>query len=258
MTDDALDISGILTAIKKRRFPLLLFVAIVTAAALIIALLLPKKYYSSSTLFPANTALQDKGRIFNPNIQQLYSGFGSGDDIDRLHAIASSDRMYLFLTDSFQLAKHYGCDGDAEEANDKAVRQVEKLSVIRRTVNGELEVGIWDKDKKLAAGIANTIVSRIQIVYDEMMLNMNENTLSALKDALNKQSNPADSSLLLRQISELEININSHPPAFVVVQKAHPAVKAGKPRVFIIVMAGFLISLFFGLLAIVIADKVKS
>ena len=130
--------------------------------------------------------------------------------------------------------------------------------VLRRTVNGELEIGIWDKDKNVAPVIANAIVNRIQWVFDKMMLDMNVNTLAALKEAFNKKhDNSVDSLQLLKQISELEINLNSHPPVFIVVQKAYPAVKAGKPRVLMIVMATFFISMFLGFLGVILAEKMN-
>jgi len=69
--------------------------------------LVPKYYRSFAILVPANPALADKARLFNTNIEGLYSYFGTGDDLDRLFGIASMDTVYKQLVDSFHLVDYY-------------------------------------------------------------------------------------------------------------------------------------------------------
>jgi LPS O-antigen subunit length determinant protein (WzzB/FepE family) len=51
--------------------------------ALLASLLSPKKYLSVATALPANSLMADKARVFNSNIEALYSDFGTPDVIGR-------------------------------------------------------------------------------------------------------------------------------------------------------------------------------
>ena len=76
---------------------LLAFTLVTTLAAALTVNLVPKYFRSSATIVSANPALADKARLFNNNIQGLYSYFRSGYDLERISGIADMDTTYKHL-----------------------------------------------------------------------------------------------------------------------------------------------------------------
>ncbi|MFX4531937.1 hypothetical protein ABTA63_19870, partial [Acinetobacter baumannii] len=55
--------------------------------------LLTPRFKATASALAGNPLLNDKARLNNPNIKDLYSYFGNTDDLDRLRAIAESDTI---------------------------------------------------------------------------------------------------------------------------------------------------------------------
>ena len=69
----------------------------------IITFLKPQLYLSVATAVPASSFLSDKSKIFNDNIQELYSTLGTPDDLDMIVGTSTLDTVYLTVTDEFNL-----------------------------------------------------------------------------------------------------------------------------------------------------------
>src|SRR3954462_8103878 len=94
--------------IKKRWKFISFFTLLAVIIALLAVLFSPKKYLSAATALPVNSAVADKGRLFNPNIEILYSDFGSPDELDRMEGTALLDTIYISTAQTLQLSQHYG------------------------------------------------------------------------------------------------------------------------------------------------------
>src|SRR5689334_13034427 len=70
----------------------------------IITFLKPRKYLSTATALPVSAVLSDKAKIFNDNIQYLYSTLGSADELDRIIGTGNLDTLYLSVTRQFNLS----------------------------------------------------------------------------------------------------------------------------------------------------------
>ena len=84
--------------------------AVIIASLLVVGTvtyLKPKKYLSVATALPASSFASDKSKIFNENIQALYSALGTPDDLDMIVGTAKLDTVYLAVTDQFNLFDHY-------------------------------------------------------------------------------------------------------------------------------------------------------
>ncbi len=264
------DMLGIIAVLKKWRRPIISLVIVATVIASIVAILLPKKYSSTAVVFPVNSMLADKSRLFNSNIQQLYSEYGGSDDLDHLYAIVSSYTVFGFITDSFHLIEHYRINGVPEKARDVAVKRLKKNTDIIKSENGELRIEVWDKDNKMAADIANAMLYKIQSISKDIMWQANIATLNALrKDQsqtitdtghIARSSGPALSTERVsfdKEIRELEVSLDAAPPVFVVLEKPVPSFEAGKPRIWMIIVGTFLLSAFFAIIAALIAERSK-
>ena len=93
---------------------ILLIVLLSAIIAGVIVFIKPLKYLSVATAVPANTLASDKARIFNDNIEALYSTLGSSDDLDIVIGTGQLDTLYLAVTDQFNLYDHYKISGEKD------------------------------------------------------------------------------------------------------------------------------------------------
>ena len=86
---------------------------IAAVLTLVILLLQPRYYLSVATALPANSSTFDKARIFNPNVQHLYSTLGTPDELDRFIGTASLEVLYVNLVKKYNLVAHYNIKGQS-------------------------------------------------------------------------------------------------------------------------------------------------
>ena len=143
-------------SVVGRRWKLIgLLTLVATVAALVAGLLSPRQYAGVATALPANPLISDKARIFNQNIEALYPEIGTADELDRIEGTAKLDTLFLAVATDHKLVGHYNIGTTAGDALDKAALQLKNNSRINRTGFGELKIKVWDKDKQMAAALAN-------------------------------------------------------------------------------------------------------
>jgi LPS O-antigen subunit length determinant protein (WzzB/FepE family) len=230
--------------------------------ALLTSLLSPKKYLSVATALPANSLMADKARVFNSNIEALYSDFGTSDELDKLEGTAALDTLFIATAKEFDLAQHYEIKS-SDEALYKAVIKLKKNSHIARSGYGELKIKVWDEDRNLAAALANDLLQKIQELHQHLQNENNKLTLKKLReDYFSKQkeykdivdtldqapSREADifgtqRNALLNQlqdykkiIGEYELAISYNPPVLLTVEPARASIWSDKPKTLKIVL----------------------
>lgn len=167
-----------------RRWRLILFLTITGAAAAYIASLLsPKLYLGQATALPANTALSDKARIFNSNIEGLYSELGSPDDLDRIEGTAQLDTVFLAAAKATNLLRHYGLDSSLIDGLERAALRLRKSSNIARTGYGGLQIKVWDKDPAMVATLANALLQTLNDIHSRLQTENNRAVLQRLQEA---------------------------------------------------------------------------
>lgn len=254
-------------------------------AAAVTVFLLPPYYRSAATIVPGNTVLADKARLFNNNIQHLYSYFGSGDDIDRIYGIADMDTSYKQLVDEFALADYYNLTGDDRaEQRSKAVLCLRKDLDFQRTEQGQFRIIAWTKDKQLSANLVNRMVAIIIETETAVWQNNYLRSSAALDSQINAMENnyrqlsdsmPADiikarqpsavevlaarRQSLLEQIkqyqaasNEFKLAAQSSPSVLYTLEQAVPAVKAGRPEKLSIILASVLAGFVFSSLLVLV------
>ena len=238
--------------------------------AFLVSLISPKKYLSTATALPLNSITSDKARIFNSNIQELYSDFGLPEELDRVEGTGKLDTIYIATANEFKLADHYNIKPSGE-SNYKAVVKLKKNSRIAKTAYGELQIKVWDEDRNLAAALANSLLKNIQDIHQHIQNESNKTVLQKInEDYVAKQmqyrksfdsmqfSSKADADIsganktaLLDQlqqyqklITQYEIAIKTNPPVLMVVENARPTLWPDKPETVQIILISFFIALF--------------
>jgi len=260
----------------------MLLISLITVGVIIV--LKPNQYLSVATALPASSVSADKASIFNENIEGLYSDLGSPDDLDRIIGTAQLDTVYLAVTDQFNLYDHYKITKGDEQARIKAARILKKCTRVFKSEYGELKVKAWDTDKNLAPQLANAILYKLEAIHQDLQSINNRATVKSLQLSLHKIQLQTDSidrikdltksgtamlemhrKVLFEQlqqheklIGEYELMLENKPPVLMLVEKARPAIHAGKPRrVQIMIVTAFL-SLFFGLLVALVMERRKT
>jgi hypothetical protein len=283
-----------LLLVFAKRWKLILVITFLSAAiALLFALLSPKKYLSVATALPANSATADKARIFNSNIEALYSDFGTPDELDRIEGTAALDTIFIAASKEFQLPEHYSIPTNGEESF-KAAIHLKKNTRINRGSYGELKVKVWDTDRNMTATIANFLMQKLQEIHQHLQNQNNISVLEKIKeeyaskqkeymqlaDSLNK---PIDTPSLSfasakreiiktkmivlaeqiqqyeKMIGEYQLAANANLPVLLVVENARPPLWPDKPKVLQTVLFTFFGALLFSwLLALFIENRKSS
>jgi LPS O-antigen subunit length determinant protein (WzzB/FepE family) len=235
----------------------------------VITFLKPQKYLSITTAVPASSVASDKARIFNENIQELYSALGSPDDLDRMLGTANLDTVYIAITQQFNLPDHYKLKSD--EAITKAALQLKRDTKVMKSEYGELKVKVWDTDKNLAPQLANAIMDKLQAIHTDLQSVGNETTLKGLIQGREKlqyqiDSMPPSSQPELQEralkyeklIGEYQLIVDTKPPVLLIVEKAKAAIKPDKPKRMQIMIATLVLSFLFALLAALVMERRKN
>jgi capsular polysaccharide biosynthesis protein len=266
----------IFTRFRKHTKFLAMIILLPVLTALILSVLLPKKYVSRASILPVNSRLADKARFTADEIAELYSAFGSGDDLDRLFATARSNTVMLKMVDSFNLTGYYKLKQKKSYAREAAAKKLISESDIRKTEYGELQIRVWDKDSVMAADICNAIVDRVDKMHKELYQGFYAGSLQKLEliyaqklsqvraASVNPEKN--DSSLMLsdelaqyrKSITDFRMAMQNPPPTLMVLEKAYPQVKPDKPDLLLNVLLTFLVSMFTGVATILLFTSSKN
>ncbi len=252
------------------------FVVLCSLIAVVACLLSPKKYLSIATALPANSALSDRARLFNQNIQYLYSELGNPDELDRIEGTALLDTLYIAAAEKNQLAAHYGIRDEHEVY--EAAAKLKKNSTINRSAYGELKIRVWDKDPKIAAHLANDLLERLQALHQQIISQGNAMILDRLKKDLALRQEQymrtdtaashapliqARKTALLERltqqeklIGEYELSLSTNPQVLITVERARPSLSHDRPDLLqALLLTAFSSALFFFLLVLLVERR---
>lgn len=255
-------------------------------AAAITVYVMPAYYRSAATIVPANPVLADKARLFNKNIRELYSYFGSGDDLDRIYGVAEMGSIYQKLADEFSMVNYYQLTGDSLSLlRRKAVKQLRKDINLRKTDKDQLIIEVWTKDKQLSADIVNHMVTLIEQTESRVWLQHYQQSVEKLKVAIAEKEqqytllkdslqrvNASQKELLSAQLTglleqlkqyriaenEFILAIQTPPAVLYVLETAAPAAKAERPDKLAVLIATGLVSCVFICLLVLVNDRKQS
>jgi len=267
--------------VLTKRWKLVTSITLITViVALIVALLSPKKYLGVATALPANSMIADKARIFNQNIRELYSDFGTVDELDKLEGTGKLDTLFLAAAETFSLDEHYKIGSSAESLYDAALK-LKRNSKIARSGYGELKVKVWDTNKNLCAQLANFLMKKIEEIHQHLQNESNILVLAKIKEAfIQKQkefNQVSDSSIspspvidkaklalvteqlqmYEKMIDEYQLAIATNAPVLLVVENARPALWPDRPRILQIALLSFFGAFIFSFFIAVFIESKK-
>lgn len=267
----------LLHVFAKRWKLILAIIFLAVVISWIFTLLSPKKYLAVATALPANSLLADKERIFNKNIQILYSEFGTIDELDKLEGTAKLDTLFIAAAEEFNLDQHYKMTPSGESIYGAALK-LKKNSRINRSGYGELKVKVWDGDRNLAAQLANFLLKKMEQMHQHLQNANNISILGKIKEAYSlkekeylqlhdsvsrspfyqsKTENLSEQlQRYLKLIDEYQLAVNTNTPVLLIVENARPPLWPDKPKTTSTVLFSFFTAFLFAfLLAVFIESK---
>ncbi|MFN5761901.1 MAG: hypothetical protein ACK4V4_01120 [Sphingobacteriales bacterium] len=240
-------LTALITEIAEKKWRIILFVGIITSMTIALSLIFPKEYLAEASLLPANSRMMDKQRLYGENIQELYSAYGSGEDLDRVFAAMQSVTVLQFVVDNLDLVTHYKFRGK-KNSKLKAREYLEDQMRLVRTEYGELRLHVWDRDTIMASRISNLLIQRTQSVFDDMFQLYYDRSISNLKkelaDSSTKKRTADESAFIKSRISEYEVTRLNPPPSFIVMEPPVVSAVPDKPDFLLNITAALLISIF--------------
>lgn len=284
MSPTSFNLIDVIAVLQKRWKSILIFVIVSMLITIVTLFIVPKYYRSTTVVIPASPALADKARLFNSNIQNLYSFLGNSDDTETLMGIAKLDTVYYQLIDEFKLVDYYKTEGENNNIKrKKTIKLLQKDIEINKTEFNQLKIVVWTKDNELSKNIANRMIGIIEETEQNMWKEVYQNNQKKLdesikdleaqyqktSDSLSINTNPFKKEMLesqrqsaLEQIkqyqkssNEIKLAIATTPPALYVIEKAMASASADKPNFTVDLLIVLFASIVFAMIAALIYER---
>jgi uncharacterized protein involved in exopolysaccharide biosynthesis len=167
---------SLLLFIWLKRKVILIITAIAFVASIVVSLLLTPIFKSTAIVFPAATSTVSFSEQRNAKASSM--DFGEEEQAEQLVQILQSSRIRNRIVQQFDLMNHYEIEPDDVNKYYKLGKEWEKHITFQRTRYGSIQIDVLDRDRELAAQIANKIVDLIDTVKNEMV---RERTLPAFE-----------------------------------------------------------------------------
>src|SRR5690606_27215089 len=139
----------------------------------------PIEYEATSSVFVANPLYIDQGNIFRSTNAAYLDYFGDEDDIDKVIAIATSEKTRKIIIRNHGLAAKYELDTTDKKERKKLYETFKNKLNIRRTEFQGLEFSYEDEEKSLAAAVVNDVVAVTGNIYQDYYSHLNANVSKA-------------------------------------------------------------------------------
>jgi tyrosine-protein kinase Etk/Wzc len=178
---------GVLKTIFKWKKQIL-WVCVIAGVGSILISLLMSNYYEAKTTFIAVSPDQAKPESLYGTGQLKTEYYGNENDIDRLLTIAESNELINFIIDSFHLYEHYDINPDRPKAAFKVREEFLSLYEVKKTKRDAIQLSVEDKDKTLAAAMANAARNRIGEQARALILSGQNKTINSYQENINNKS----------------------------------------------------------------------
>ncbi len=158
--DQKTTLMDVVKLIYKRKKQIIIATSIVTILTIIIMLMVPDYFRATTVFYAASPDLSKPDPLGNTGIQKKY--YGDKNDIDRLLTIANSNNIKDYLIRKYDLYNHYDIDSTGKYAKFKIRKKLSKLYEVMKNDKDAIELSIEDKDKVLAARMANDAREKIK------------------------------------------------------------------------------------------------
>lgn len=182
---------------KKRKI-----IGIVTATAavlsLILSFLMTPLFLSTAIVFPTATSTVSFSEQRNAKASSM--DFGEEEQSEQLIQILQSSRIRDIIVQRYNLFDHYDIKQQDPNKFYKLGKAYNEHITFTRTRYGSIQIDVLDKDKELAAEIANKIVDLIDTVKNDMV---KERTIPAF------EINQRKKQIIEKSVKDISVQLDS-------------------------------------------------
>ncbi|WP_165903766.1 hypothetical protein [Hymenobacter gummosus] len=173
---------GLWPIVNRWKYLVLGAVSLAAVVSVVVALLLPNIFKSTAVFYPTNPESTDPDRFVTPEGNKLELS-GRTEDLDRVITIGNSQPVAEHIIRKFRLHEHYkvGTPGD-ELADQAALDEFNGNLSIVHSDRDAIELTFQDKDKHLAARVANELVSVIDSFNQQLTGDNRRRVLELYRD----------------------------------------------------------------------------
>ncbi len=157
----------LLTFLFRKRKIILSFSFVASALAFSLSYLITPLYLSTAIIFPAASSSVSFSEQRNTKASSM--DFGEEEQAEQLVQILQSAQIKDLIVEKFDLMKHYNISESDGYKYDKLNKAYEGHFSFERTRFGSIKIDVLDRDPKLAARMANEIVSLIDTVKNNII-----------------------------------------------------------------------------------------
>lgn len=157
----------LLTFLFRKRKIILSFSFVASAIAFGLSYLITPLYLSTAIIFPAASSSVSFSEQRNTKASSM--DFGEEEQAEQLVQILQSAQIKDLIVEKFDLMKHYNISESDGYKYDKLNKAYEGHFSFERTRFGSIKIDVLDRDPKLAARMANEIVSLIDTVKNNII-----------------------------------------------------------------------------------------
>ncbi len=196
-------ISDAVSVIWQKRKAIFIWSALAIFIAAPLSFLL-KDYYRANTIFyPASLDLSKPDQLFGNNTREM-EFYGSGQDLDRLLTICTSNQLKDNLIGEFDLYQHYKIDSSSQYAKHKIRKKLDKLLHVTKTKYDAVDLSIEDIDKELATNMTNRAREIVNSLSHDLVVKRLQDVAAVYQKSIEEKSayakNLIDSLYHLRKI----------------------------------------------------------
>lgn len=153
--------------IWSKRKVLALVVGIVAVVSIVVSFMLTPLYLSTAIVFPTATSTVSFSEQRNAKASSM--DFGVEEQSEQMIQILQSSRIRDIIVNRYNLFDHYEIKQTDPNKYYKLGKAYGNHITFTRTRYGSIQIDVLDKDKELAAEIANKIVDLIDTVKNDMI-----------------------------------------------------------------------------------------
>lgn len=184
--DQKTTLVDVIKLIYKRRKQIIIATIAVSLLTAIIMLLMPNYFKATSTFYAASPDLSKPDPIGNSIDKKKY--YGDKKDIDRILTIANSNNIKDYLIDEFDLFNHYEIDSTQKFSKFKIRKKLDKLFQVQKNEKDAIVLSIEDKDKILAANMANSAREKIKSEVHNLIKRTQKTQIDSYNEKINNKN----------------------------------------------------------------------
>ena len=181
--NEQFDSTNLLVFLLKWKKQLIIVCAAAAIVSAVVALIIEEKFESTYVFFPAYSSSISKGVMTeDAGAKNDIVQFGEEEQAEQMLQILNSEMIRDRIVAKYQLMSHYEIEKDEKFPQTKLIETWEDNVSYKRTEFQSIEIRVLDKDKNMAAAIANDIASLLDSAKNKMIHDRALQALGGIKE----------------------------------------------------------------------------